>query len=474
VAARWGLSLVVIAAALRFGLFLVALQNAPNRPVAQPDTVRYVILAHNLRDHATFGKVHDDGLVHEALERIRKANGTSATPDANGLRPESYRVPGYPAFLAAVFTVWDEPHLAVVMQCLLGCLATWMVPRICLKLGIGPRGAWIAGLLWAVHPALIIYDQYLLTESLFTNLAVVALYWAAQGESPRASAGVGLLIGFTALVRPMVGLFYVPAALALGWGTRRHRWMSRVLLVGAAMLPCLAWSTRNYGQGEGFRVTTQAGSGTLFLNAAYTVSQDHGEDWLASWPTRIAEFEKLLAARVKPGEDVSSAAEQLGWEIIRQRPAAAFKAFLLSLIKVFIDHSLGELVAHFGVEYHPTGLFSSLLAGADRASGSVNYFNLAAAAVWSLANVAIVALALVGFVRLLRQRNWRAVLACGLTIGLFALATGCVGLERFRLPIMLFLFVGVAAAVTRQPASRPAGQPAAPRDVLADAETVAC
>src|SRR5687768_4182019 len=74
----------------------------PTRVYAfSPDSPRYVALADTLLAHRAFGKPVEDGLMHLAVERLRRANGTLPPPDANGLYPEAFRTPGYPLFLAA-------------------------------------------------------------------------------------------------------------------------------------------------------------------------------------------------------------------------------------------------------------------------------------------------------------------------------------------------------------------------------------
>src|SRR5262245_57867249 len=82
-----------------------------------PDSARYVVLADELLAHQTFGKPVEDGLMHEAVAKLRAANGTLPPPDANGLYPEAFRTPGYPLFLA-VCSGRGGLGLALLAQCL--------------------------------------------------------------------------------------------------------------------------------------------------------------------------------------------------------------------------------------------------------------------------------------------------------------------------------------------------------------------
>jgi hypothetical protein len=62
-------------------------------------------------------------------------------------------------------------------------------------------------------------------------------------------------------------------------------------------------------------------------------------------------------------------------------------------------------------------------------------------------NGLIVLAALGGANRAMHQRRWQIVIFGPLTIFLITLATGSVGLERFRMPMMLPLFILAATSI---------------------------
>src|SRR5207302_4319292 len=99
-----------------------------------------------------------------------------------------------------------------------------------------------------------------------------------------------------------------------------------------------------------------------------------------------------------------------------------------------------------GIPYEPSGLFSRLVLRDRTEVGSRNWRPLALSLAWMVLNVAIVVAALWGLWRAIRSRAWRVLVVGGLTTVFFALATGAVGLERFRMPMMLPLLVLVAYA----------------------------
>src|SRR5688572_28208490 len=156
-----------------------------------PDSPRYVALADTLLTHHTFGKPSEDGLMHGAVEKLRRDNGTLPPPDANGLYSEVFRTPGYPLFLA-IFGGTRGLHVAYLAQCLLGAFSALCLVRIALAMGCRPRAALVAGWLWAVHPATITSDLLPLTESLFSSLAMIGLAAATLTTTPAGRVWPGL------------------------------------------------------------------------------------------------------------------------------------------------------------------------------------------------------------------------------------------------------------------------------------------
>ena len=407
------------------------------------DSPRYVQLADTLLSHRVFGKPTEDGLMHLAVERLRRSNGTLPPPDANGLTPEAFRTPGYPLFLAA-FGGTTGLRAAYLVQCLLGSVAALCLVRVALALGCRPRAALAAGWLWALHPAIITHDVLPLTESLFGSLALVGLAVTTRTTTPGGRALPGLLIGFAALVRPL-GLLYLPTALILGWRNAPRKWLAAGVTVLVAVLPSVLWAARNASTGNGFRVSTVGELNLYYYGAAYVASENRGEDWLASWPVRVQELTERLAGKLQPGQDVFALARSEAMAEFKANPTTTAKVAVKSEVKLCVDHSAGPAAGLYGVEYKPSGFFSDVLRGKFDASKLSGWGAIALP--WTALNGLIALLAAVGLVRAARRRKWALVFACLIPVVLFSLATFPVGLERFRLPFMPFLFVLAACAV---------------------------
>jgi hypothetical protein len=415
----------------------------PSRAM-QPDSGRYLVLAENLIRYGTFGKRDEDGIVHRAILELREKNGTSPRVDSNGLRPETFRTPGYPALIAAV-----EAHVraVLVVQCLLGALTAAALPLIAGAAGITGTAGTVAGILWAIHPALVLYDNALMSESLFNALIVSALLLAITARFLPGVMAAGLLIGFAGLVRPL-GLLYLPLAIVLCRARSGASRLTVITLIASAVVPSLIWADRNRHVGEGFRVSTVADENLLFYTAAYSISEQRGEDWLESWPERVRELTTQLGSRLAPGEDVVAAGRRLAFAEIASRPTYVARVMAKSAVKLAVDHSIPETAQLLGTSYKGSGLFSRLVLHEPQPDAGRTGIAALAALGWVLVNAIVAAAAFVGFLYACRERQW-ALIACGVTAVLFAISTGSVGLERFRVPMMLPMVVLTAHTLER-------------------------
>lgn len=443
---RLVLCLTTFAFALRAMLLLAGPWNAPERAVKE-DSPRILLLAHNLNEYGTYGKSKEDGLVHLNVERLRAENGTLPSADANGLRPEAFRPPGYPFVLAAFESLGLAFRWELLFQCILGASLTFMTARIASALGLSCRGVGIAAFLWAVHPALVLYDTIVLTESLFNFFCVSSIYVVACFPGRWTTAlGGGLLLGFAGLIRPL-GLLYLPFAFAPAIRRKQFSWTAALLQILLCMIPSAAWALRNQSVGDGLRVTTVPEINLYYYTASYSISEERGEDWFKAWPQRTEELSDQLQKQLAPGEDVYAAMSRRAIQEIRNRPGASLRVQTKSSLKLFVDHSLGPWYDLIGERYVSSGLFSHLVLGNTDQSNSGSIGGAIAAGCWSGGNALISLAALAGLIRGWRSHRYALILGTGLTILLFTLATGSVGVERMRLPMMLPLFLLAAFAL---------------------------
>jgi 4-amino-4-deoxy-L-arabinose transferase-like glycosyltransferase len=218
-----------------------------------------------------------DGFYYETLAR-RLAAGQGYTwlwPDGAVTYAAHYPV-GYPAMLALAFLVFGaRVSVAMVVNAVLGALAAAAAHTLALR-AMSPRRALAAGLLVALHPALVPYTAALMTEGVTSSLLLIALALAAAArDAPNARpwlwrVAAGIAMGVATLVRPQC-LVLAPV---LGVLSARGEWRTRLIagaaVLGLAVASCLPWTARNCVRMDRCALVSVNGGWNLLIGAEGT------------------------------------------------------------------------------------------------------------------------------------------------------------------------------------------------------------
>jgi 4-amino-4-deoxy-L-arabinose transferase-like glycosyltransferase len=214
-----------------------------------------------------FPAITDDSRVYGDLAANWLQHGIYGETQGGAIVPTDARLPGYPAFLAAIFLLFGAGNfkaalLAQVALDLLGCAVLADLARRTLS----NRAARNAFLLACLCPFLANYSAAALTETLEILFTVLALDWAVTGlnrwhtDSPdggswTAWAGSGAAIGACILLRPDGGILlagiglYLLFLLGKRWRARSG-WLpvlkAAVVVSLCALAPLLPWTIRNF------------------------------------------------------------------------------------------------------------------------------------------------------------------------------------------------------------------------------------
>jgi hypothetical protein len=200
-------------------------------------------------------------------------NGVYGFPVYGQLTPVDMRVPGYPAFLAAVFAfAGQSTKAAMVAQIFVDLATCFVIALIAARIApeasrrrVALAGLWLA----ALCPFTANYTAVILTETVvifFTALAILILLQTETGTMDINAAGTatrsggvltnpwilgGLVVGFGTLVRPETPLLLVAAGLILGakwWRPVDWRKLVRagLLMAVGLILPLIPWAARNW------------------------------------------------------------------------------------------------------------------------------------------------------------------------------------------------------------------------------------
>lgn len=145
------------------------------------------------------------------------AHGVFSQNESPPWKPDTWRTPGYPIFLATfIFLFGDSPAGLIIVQQLLGILNVWLLFRIACRFMSEPRAA-IAALLFLFEPYHLYYSLWLMATTVFlTALLGMWLAWLRAVAEQRWYWFMlsGALAGAAVLIRPVALL--VPILLFMG------------------------------------------------------------------------------------------------------------------------------------------------------------------------------------------------------------------------------------------------------------------
>jgi hypothetical protein len=238
----------------------------------------------------------DKPLTHDEREYLALAASISAgrglTYPANhqtGTAQRFGRAPGYPVFLASIgITDADAaatPANVKLVQSVIGAVGVLIIGLLARRAG-GPAAGWIAAALAAIYPPLVWICAYVLSETLYSTIALGAVLLLdvaidrvqPSGSAPLSrSAAPTLAAGFASgagiLVRPAM-LVFVP--LAVLWLAAQRRVGLAALFAAAAVLVVAPWTARHFRVYDRFVLVASEG-GVTFWTGNHPLARGEGD-----------------------------------------------------------------------------------------------------------------------------------------------------------------------------------------------------
>ena len=296
---RQNLRFFLYAALAAFGLRLLFIFRFPGLTT---DSFVYGDIAKNWLQHGVYGLSGQDEI--------------SAT---------YIRLPGYPAFLAAVFAIFGMEHYRAVMvlQMFVDVATCFLIADIARRL-VSEKAGKAAFLLAALCPFLASYAAAALTETLevfFTALALdLAIAAIMNAATTLLWIGCGIAIGGAILLRPDGGLllltiegylFVFLVRRCFKWretGTRapgadsfsaRRLVRAGLIVGGVSLMPLLPWALRNLHTWHRFQplAPRYANEEDEFVPAGFN-------RWVKSWIADYTSVEEIYWA--VPGQEVDA------------------------------------------------------------------------------------------------------------------------------------------------------------------------
>ena len=319
-----------------------------------------IALALGLVVRTLFISLHDRPLISDEREYDQLAfNLASRATYAYDEAPTAYRPVGYPAIVGALYVVaGHHPLAAKFFQGFLDVLTAFLIYLI--LVARSPRSAVIGALLWSVFPPAVFYANFLMSETIFTLLLMLAITILVRNTQARPGLllSLGITIGLLALMKPGAALLVlVPVALYRRLQLSARTLALTVLSAGVVIAP---WVIRNWVTFDEFAISSNGGVNLLIGNhpgatGAYNLMFDPSIMSSAS-----SEFEAERSAR------------RYAWNYIADNPGT-FAVNSLKKLAHFFESEGGILVwtfhpqpetpsTRFGTKYREIPVALSLLA----------------------------------------------------------------------------------------------------------------
>ena len=211
-------------------IWLIFLFNHPERAFSNPDAWGYQHLAESLLESDSF--------------------------------PSIFRTPMYPFFIASIYSLFGKfPQTVLIFQYLLDSTTAMFVVMIILRIFKNVRYSYAGGMLYAMNPLAICYSNMILTETLFTFILAIAIYFFIlflQDSKRKRLIFSSFMLGIATLCRPVS--LYLPLLLLpfvfIGPLKLKGKFVNCLILLIIFYGTLTPWYLRNYQKYDYWTLST--------------------------------------------------------------------------------------------------------------------------------------------------------------------------------------------------------------------------
>lgn len=407
--------------------------------------------------------VDGDILIGDAIGYQRLALGLAESWSFAG---ETFRTPGYPFFVAIIYSVFGvKIWLVLFLQILLDLVSVYIIAEVG-RLLFSRKAGLIAAVLYAIDPVAIFCTLTLNSETLFILLLVAAVYLFLDGSLNRKHGSLifsGVLIASATLVRPLAQYYaLIMCIFALVWHLDwRPNWRQSMrglsaagILVGAFALTSAPWVLRNYVLYDAVKLSTVQGENLLFWQVTYA------RVWQSKKPSQevTSDFARMAqqAGYTKDGNPFENEkiAQRIAMEYIAANPAVYFSRWGAGISHTIFGLNTAGFVKVLGFE--PKELPKGALFAADSNSGLIALFfqtksalDISVGVLTGGLLILVYVSTLGGLILLGWQRRVMVLSFLLVSMCYFVIAGGVIGNARFRLPASPFYFVVAASFIAQ-------------------------
>ncbi len=393
--------------------------------------------------------------------------------------PESFRVPGYPLFVALMLSIYHSPVFVVIVQCFLfGGIAALVF--LIASHWFDARVGYLASAFSIANPSLLFHTSIIASETVFLFLLLFAVYvWLTVDvtKRPIVAFASGILVGFLVLTRAVAILLPV-AFLCISlvqWGARLNRPPFRTLattwlmfILGCTLL-IAPWSIRNKVVYDHYALSSTGTIGMWYFNIPQVMSDARGisvtEARAQFIPTHLMEGMvrthgphfplRQLDAKDTLDQEIG---HYLDKNLVEYALGHLQRSASLILVDGFQDTALLFGVPATGHNILPSNIVNNIRAGEFThipqsvwgyiIRGDVeNLLALLSFLLWTSLLVTAGLGSYLTYRTLPAYISVSAILCCLCIIAYFMIMTGPLALPRLRLPLEPFVFVLSAVGI---------------------------
>lgn len=363
--------------------------------------------------------------------------------------PNFYRLPGYPAFLAGCYKVFDNNlYFTLLHQIIISCLIPLLM--FCVTLALFPDQFLLAKMVALVavfHLGFVIYAGMLATESLFALFFLFFLILLLRKKYLTS----GLMLGIASLIRP-VGHFLLPVACVLVFIAQKNirtKIKSALVLIVGWLLVVMWWLGRNWLLTGMIFFHTLPGLHFLQYSTAKVVMELRNCTYvqargalLNEWKAKIKDQEVLLSRQLSEPEKCAIA-EKITLFYCKQRPFTVIKNCMCEMVKTVFGLYSAQLIfadTQEWTDYSTSSTWSKLK---KYLYPNVNTWYLIPLTWFEIIASFLLLIGFVGFClrALFNKQLFFQVLPIFLFIGLLIGLTCAYGCARLRLPLEPLLVI---------------------------------
>ena len=188
----------------------------------------------------------DTGQFDDIALNLTKSNGFSLS---SGISTAA-RPPAYPLFLAGIYSLFGQSHLAVKLaQAILGAISCIIIYLIGKEVFNRKIGLW-SGTAMALYPPLISTAGFILSEELAIFLLAISIFFLTRAVKRKQVSYyilAGIFLGLTTLCRPITLLFpFFLYFILLSSSYRKREFICISIFLLSMIGTVTPWTIRNY------------------------------------------------------------------------------------------------------------------------------------------------------------------------------------------------------------------------------------